>query len=78
MDGEIAASREYVCEQWGSGEATVEFFAPVTRQNGRIWVHPTWAKQMTLEEAMRCADRIWRVTGSLWNPAAFQLVYQAG
>lgn len=76
-DGEISASREYVCEQWGSGEAVVELYAPVTRQGRRTWVHPTWARQMTLEQAKRCADRIWQVTGSLWNPTAFRLVYQA-
>lgn len=75
MDGLIAASREYVCERWGVGEAVVELYAPVTRLNGRVWIHPTWAKEMRQEEAKRCASRIWRVSGSLWNPASFKLVH---
>lgn len=74
-DHEITASTEFVCELWGRGEATVAFYAPVTRHGGFIWIHPTSARNASWEEMKRRATRIWQVHGSLWNPRDFTLIH---
>jgi hypothetical protein len=77
MDRAIAESTEFVCEKWGVGNASVSWYAPVTRADGVTWVHPTWAREASWEEITKRATRIWKVTGSLWNPSGFRLVWQA-
>ena len=72
----IAESTEFVCENWGQGELGITYFAPVTRDNGTTWVHATLAREGTLEEMRRRATRIWRVTGSLWNPTQYTLIWR--
>ena len=76
IDYIIQESREFVCEQWGKGEASVVFYAPVTRMYGITWIHPTWARECTWGEITARAARIWRVSGSLWNPVAFRLIWR--
>jgi len=75
QDEEIAASTEFVCEEWGRGEATVAFYAPVTRRGRALWIHPTWARTASWEEMKRRATRIWLIRGSLWNPREFTLIH---
>jgi hypothetical protein len=77
LDQIIRESREFVCESWGKGDANVLFYAPVTRFDGRTWIHPTWAREATWWDMTQRADRIWRVSGSLWNPGEFRLVWRA-
>ena len=74
-DRSIMASTEFVSESWGQGDATVVFYAPLTRENGMIWLHPAWAREYPWEEITRRATRIWKVTGSLWNPREFVLIW---
>ena len=74
----IRESREFVCEVWGKGEANVAFYAPMTRENGVVWIHPAWAREATWESMVSKADRIWRVSGSFWNPVGFQLIWKGG
>lgn len=76
MDRIIQESREFVCEHWGQGEASVVFYAPLTRIEGITWIHPAWAKEYAWDEITRRAARIWRVSGSLWNPVAFRLIWR--
>ncbi len=76
LDERIAESTEFVCERWGKGEASVEFYAPVTRMDGMTWLHPTWAKEWRWEDLQCRATRVWRVSGSLWNPREFVLVWE--
>jgi len=76
MDCIIRESREFVCERWGQGEASVAFYAPVTRIDGITWIHPAWAKEATWGEITARAARIWRVSGSLWHPVAFRLIWR--
>ena len=78
LDHTIAASTEYVCECWGHGDAAVIFYAPLTRENGMVWIHPTWAREFAWSEIKGRATRIWRVNGSLWNPRDFQLIWTDG
>ena len=73
----IQESREFVCEAWGKGEASVLFYAPVTHEDGGTWIHPAWAREATWAEMTQRADRIWRVSGSFWNPLEFRLVWRA-
>jgi len=75
LDRLIEASTEFVYEQWGRGEASLMFFAPVTRDAGTVWTHPTWAREYTWDEITRKATRIWRVRGSLWNAQEYSLVW---
>lgn len=74
-DREIAGSTEFVCEWWGRGEGVIAFYAPVTREKGAVWIHPTWARSTSWEEMTRRATRIWGIRGSLWNPRDFTLLY---
>ncbi len=74
----IAESREFVCEEWGKGEETVTFYAPITREDGVTWIHPAWARESTWGAITARADRIWRVSGSFWNPGGFRLIWQGG
>ena len=76
MDHIIRESREFVCEHWGQGEACVVFYAPLTRIDGITWIHPAWAREGTWGEITARAARIWRVSGSLWNPVAFRLIWR--
>jgi|GEM_PF-1769447 len=76
LDHLIRESREFVCEHWGAGEASVAFYAPLTRIDGVTWIHPAWAREYTWEEITGRATRIWRVSGSLWNPLAFRLIWR--
>jgi len=76
MDVIIRESREFVCEHWGQGEASVVFYAPLTRIDGITWIHPAWAKEYTWAEITLRADRVWRVAGSLWNPIGFRLIWR--
>jgi len=76
LDRLIQESREFVCEQWGQGEASVAFYAPVTRMDGITWIHPAWAKESTWRDITLRADRIWRVSGSFWNPVGFRLIWR--
>jgi len=76
MDRIIQESREFVCEHWGQGEASVVFYAPLTRIDGITWIHPAWAKEYTWREITLRSARIWRVSGSLWNPVAFRLIWR--
>ena len=76
MDQLIRESREFVCESWGKGEANVVFYAPVTRFDGRTWIHPAWAREAVWSDITLRADRIWRVSGSLWNPLGFRLIWR--
>ncbi|MEI8235503.1 MAG: hypothetical protein WCH57_12580 [Verrucomicrobiota bacterium] len=76
LDQLIRESREFVCESWGVGDANVLFYAPVTRFDGRTWIHPAWAREAAWSEITVRADRIWRVSGSLWNPLAFRLIWR--
>lgn len=73
----IAESREFVCEVWGKGEATVTFYAPLTRVDGLTWIHPTWAREAAWGKITARADRIWLITGSFWNPLGFRLIWNA-
>ncbi|MEI6351912.1 MAG: hypothetical protein WCP06_12500 [Verrucomicrobiota bacterium] len=75
LDQLIEASTEFVCEQWGQGEAALTLYAPVTRIDGTTWVHPAWAREATLTEMKKRATRIWKVRGSLWNPQEYVLVW---
>jgi hypothetical protein len=71
----ISESTDYVFEELGrGGKATILRFAPVTQLDGVVWIHPTYAKEATLDEMKRHASHIWRVT-SLWNPGQPKLVY---
>lgn len=76
LDAIIRESREFVCESWGIGDAKVFFYAPVTRFGGRTWIHPAWAREAAWPEITLRADRIWQVSGSLWNPGGFRLVWR--
>ena len=78
IDEAIRSSTEFVCERWGQGEGAIEFYAPVTRLDGMTWVHPTWAREAAPEAIRRRATRIWLVSGSLWNPRGYALVYGRG
>ena len=71
----ICESREFICEEWGKADETVTFYAPLTRVDGKLWVHPAWAKEATWAAITSRADRIWRVSGSFWNPVAFRLIW---
>jgi hypothetical protein len=73
LDRIIAESREFVCECWGKGG--VIFYAPVTRIDGVTWIHPAWAREFTWEAITLRSARIWQVSGSLWNPAGFRLIW---
>jgi len=73
----IRESREFVCESWGKGDASVLFYAPVTHEDGGTWIHPAWAREATWGEMTLRADRIWRVAGSFWNPIEFRLIWRA-
>jgi hypothetical protein len=67
---------EFVCERWGQGEAYVDLYAPLTRgDDGTIWIHPTGAKDYQWEVIVSRATRIWRVSGSFWNPGTLTLIY---
>jgi len=77
LDELIAASTEFVCERWGTGEASVLFYAPLTRTGGMTWIHPGWAREYEWGEIRRRATRIWAVSGSLWNPGDFSLIHGA-
>ena len=77
LDNLIASSTEFVCETWGQGEASVAFYAPITRDNGVTWLHPTWAREATWVDIRERATRIWRVRGSLWNPRGFVLMWSS-
>jgi len=74
----IRESREFVCEVWGKGEATMTLYAPLTRQDGRVWIHLAWAREATWGSMVSRADRIWRVSGSFWNPVGFELIWKGG
>ena len=74
----IAESREFVCEEWGKGEETGRFYAPVTRVDGITWIHPAWARESTWGAITARAARIWRVSGSFWNPGGFRLIWRGG
>jgi hypothetical protein len=76
LDDIIRESREFVCEFWGKGEAGVTFYAPVTRIDGVTWIHPAWAREFTWEAVTQRAARIWQVSGSLWNPVGFRLIWR--
>jgi len=78
LDKSIAASTEFACECWGHGDATVSFYAPITRENGMIWMHPTCAREFKWAEIQGRATAIWRVSGSLWNPRGFELIWSNG
>ncbi len=75
LDIIIRESREFVCEHWGQGEAGVAFYAPLTRIDGITWIHPAWSKEYTWPEITQRADRVWRISGSFWNPVAFRLIW---
>ena len=77
MDRIIRESREFVCEHWGQGDASVVFYAPLTRVDGITWIHPAWAREASWGEITLRAARIWRVSGSLWNPVAFRLIWRS-
>ncbi len=72
-----SASTEFVCETWGAGEASVTFYAPVTRCGGAVWIHAASARDLPWCEVERKATRVWQVSGSLWNPLAFRLIWSA-
>jgi len=76
LDLIIRESREFVCEHWGPRNAGVTFYAPLTRVDGLTWIHPTWAKEYRWDEITAKATRIWRVSGSLWNPVGFSLIWR--
>ena len=78
LDRLIPASTEFICECWGQGDATVTFYAPITRVDGAVWMHPTWAREYPWAEICAKASRIWRVSGSLWNPGNFVLIWNKG
>lgn len=78
LDAYIRESREFVCEEWGKGEAVVAFYAPVTHVDGVTWIHPAWARESTWSAITARADRIWRVSGSFWNPSGFRLIWRGG
>ena len=75
LDIIILESREFVCEYWGQGEASVAFYAPLTRIDGITWIHPAWSKEYTWSEITSRADRVWRISGSFWNPVGFRLIW---
>jgi len=76
LDETIRESREFVCEFWGQGEAGVALYAPLTRIDGVTWVHPAWAREFTWKAITQRAARIWQVSGSLWNPGSFRLIWR--
>lgn len=76
LDQLIRDSREFVCEQWGPNGASVAFYAPLTRLDGITWIHPAWAKEYPWMEITARATRIWRISGSLWNPGHFRLIWR--
>lgn len=76
LDLIIRESREFVCETWGKGEASVVFYAPLTRIDGITWIHPAWAREYTWKEITFRAARIWQISGSLWNPGTFRLIWR--
>jgi hypothetical protein len=73
----IIETREFVCEEWGKDEETVTFYAPLTRVDGVVWIHPAWAREAPWAAITARADRIWRVSGSFWNPIGFRLIWNA-
>jgi hypothetical protein len=77
VDELVQASTEFVCETWGAGEASITFYAPVTRWDGGVWIHAAWARDLPWCEVKTRATRIWSVRGSLWNPLAFKLIWSA-
>ena len=52
------------------------FYAPLTRIDGVTWIHPAWAREFTWEAVTQRAARIWQVSGSLWNPVGFRLIWR--
>jgi len=79
IDCIIAESTEFVCERWGQGEATVDRYAPLTRDAaGRVWIHPGWARDCSWEEMTARATSIWGISGSFWNVGGFVLIYRRG
>ncbi|XHR29622.1 MAG: hypothetical protein ACFUZC_03500 [Chthoniobacteraceae bacterium] len=72
----VAESTEFVFEEIGYGpSAKILRFAPVTRIDGIVWVHPTYARESTLAQMKGRASLLWQIT-SLWNPGPWRLVYQ--
>ena len=71
----VMDSTEFAAMRLGNGDKSVTFFAPITRIEGVTWIHPTYQREFTWDEAKKIASRIWIVSGSLWNPVAFRLVY---
>ena len=76
LDLIIQESREFACEFWGKEGAGVVFYAPMTRIDGVTWIHPAWAREFTWPGITRRAARIWQVSGSLWNPGGFRLIWR--
>lgn len=73
----ISESTEFVCAELGIGkdEYKILRFAPVTRFDGKVWIHPTWAKEATLDDMRRRASVIWKVV-DFWNPGEWRLIHQ--
>lgn len=73
----IAESTEFVCAEMGFGteDKKILRFAPVTRVDGKVWIHPTYAKESTLDEMRKCASIIWKVV-DFWNPGEFRLIHR--
>ncbi|HWL51729.1 MAG TPA: hypothetical protein VNQ90_04800 [Chthoniobacteraceae bacterium] len=69
-------SREFaVCRWYGKDDGYIEFFAPITRDQGVTWIHVSRAFDSTLESMKSQAARIYEVTGSLVSPKSFKLIY---
>ena len=76
IDVIIAESTEFVFEEIGRGAmGKILRFAPVTRFDGCVWIHPTYAREATFDDMKTRASIIWRVT-SLWNTGTFKLAYK--
>jgi len=69
-------SQEFALFRWhGKDDGFVEFFAPITRDNGITWIHISRAFDSTFESMKSQATRIYEVTGSLVSPKSFKLIY---
>jgi len=75
IDEIIETSTDYAALEIHKDGGFITLYAPMTSFDGRTWIHPTYAKDLSFEEVSRRAVRIWRIRGSFWNVSGLQLIW---